>query len=103
MARKSNGRLTVMRNRANMGKRRSINRAVREADARSSSRSTPTSSSTPTRSASSCRRFTSPRIAAVGGWVDVRNKHENWLTRMQIVKYWYAYFFMKNLEWGFRR
>jgi len=22
---------------------------------------------------------------------------------MQVVKYWYSYFFMKNLEWGFRR
>ena len=71
--------------------------------ARSSSRSTPTSSSTPTRSASSIRRFTDDRIAAVGGWVDVRNKHDNWLTRMQVVKYWYGYFFLKNLEWGFRR
>ena len=49
------------------------------------------------------RRFTDDRIAAVGGWVDVRNKHDNWLTRMQVVKYWYAYFFLKNLEWGFRR
>src|SRR4029079_12043257 len=28
---------------------------------------------------------------------------DNWLTRMQTVKYWYAYYFMKNLEWGFRR
>ena len=49
------------------------------------------------------RRFTSDRIAAVGGWVDVRNKQDNWLTRMQVVKYWYSYYFMKNLEWGFRR
>jgi len=49
------------------------------------------------------RRFTSDRIAAVGGWVDVRNKQQNWLTKMQVVKYWYSYFFMKNLEWGFRR
>ena len=22
---------------------------------------------------------------------------------MQVTKYWYSYFFMKNLEWGFRR
>ncbi|NVB84138.1 MAG: glycosyltransferase, partial [Kofleriaceae bacterium] len=26
-----------------------------------------------------------------------------WLTRMQTIKYWYGYFFLKNLEWGFRR
>ena len=50
-----------------------------------------------------CRRFTSPQIAAVGGWVDVRNKQDNWLTRMQVVRYWFAYHFSKNLEWGFRR
>ena len=49
------------------------------------------------------RRFTDPRIAAVGGWVDVRNKHETWLTRMQVVKYWYSYFLVKNLEWAFRQ
>jgi hypothetical protein len=49
------------------------------------------------------RRFTRPEIAAVGGWVDVRNKHDNWLTRMQTVKYWYAYFAMRNIEWAFQR
>src|SRR5262249_33768737 len=49
------------------------------------------------------RRFTDERIAAVGGWVDVRNKQDNWLTRMQVVKYWYSYFFLKTLECGFRR
>jgi len=49
------------------------------------------------------RRFTHTSIAAVGGWVDVRNKHDNWLTRMQTVKYWYAYFAMRNIEWAFQR
>ena len=48
-------------------------------------------------------RFTTPQIAAVGGWVDIRNKHDNWLTRMQVVKYWYAYFVMKNIEQAFQR
>jgi hypothetical protein len=28
------------------------------------------------------RRFTCEQIAAVGGWVDARNKHDNWLTQM---------------------
>jgi cellulose synthase/poly-beta-1,6-N-acetylglucosamine synthase-like glycosyltransferase len=49
------------------------------------------------------RRFTRADIAAVGGWVDVRNKHDNWLTRMQTVKYWYAYYAMRNIEWAFQR
>jgi cellulose synthase/poly-beta-1,6-N-acetylglucosamine synthase-like glycosyltransferase len=48
-------------------------------------------------------RFVSPEIAAVGGWVDVRNKHDNWLTRMQTIKYFFSYHFLKNLEWAFRR
>ncbi|MBK9033097.1 MAG: glycosyltransferase [Myxococcales bacterium] len=48
-------------------------------------------------------RFVRPDIAAVGGWVDVRNKGDNWLTRMQTIKYFFSYHFLKNLEWAFRR
>ncbi|NVB77299.1 MAG: glycosyltransferase family 2 protein, partial [Kofleriaceae bacterium] len=103
MARGSGGRLKVIRNRVNLGKRRSINRAVRAADSEIivSVDSDVVVDSDAIRQLT--RRFTDPRIAAVGGWVDVRNKHENWLTRMQTIKYWYGYFFLKNLEWGFRR
>jgi cellulose synthase/poly-beta-1,6-N-acetylglucosamine synthase-like glycosyltransferase len=103
VAKKSNGRLTVMRNRTNMGKRRSIIRATREATAEIIV--SVDSDVVVDRDAvwQLMRRFTDERIAAVGGWVDVRNKQENWLTRMQVVKYWYSYYFMKNLEWGFRR
>lgn len=103
IAKQSGGRIRVVRNAVNLGKRRSINRAVREAD-----------SEIIVSVDSDCvvdadairqlvRRFTEPKVAAVGGWVDVRNKHENWLSRMQTVKYWYSYYFMKNLEWAFRR
>jgi len=103
VARKSGGRLRVLRNRANLGKRRSIIRATREAD----SELIVSVDSDVVVDADAIhqlvRRFTDDRIAAVGGWVDVRNKQENWLTRMQVVKYWYSYFFLKNLEWGFRR
>jgi cellulose synthase/poly-beta-1,6-N-acetylglucosamine synthase-like glycosyltransferase len=103
VAKTSGGRLTVLRNRQNMGKRRSIIRATREA----SSEIIVSVDSDVVVDADAIRqlmrRFTDDRIAAVGGWVDVRNKHENWLTRMQVVKYWYSYFFMKNLEWGFKR
>jgi cellulose synthase/poly-beta-1,6-N-acetylglucosamine synthase-like glycosyltransferase len=103
IAKKSGGRLTILRNRTNMGKRRSIIRATREAQAEVivSVDSDVVVDTDAIRQL--IRRFTSDKIAAVGGWVDVRNKHENWLTRMQVVKYWYSYFFMKNLEWGFRR
>jgi cellulose synthase/poly-beta-1,6-N-acetylglucosamine synthase-like glycosyltransferase len=48
-------------------------------------------------------RFTKPEIAAVGGKVDIGNKHDNWLTKMQAVKYWYSYHSIKSLEWAFQR
>jgi N-acetylglucosaminyltransferase len=103
IARKSGGQLKVLRNRTNLGKRRSINRAVRETTSEIivSVDSDVVVDQDAIRQL--VRRFTSDRIAAVGGWVDIRNKHDNWLTRMQVVKYWYGYYFMKNLEWGFRR
>ena len=103
VASRSNGRLQIVRNRTNLGKRRSIIRAVRQAK----SEIIVSVDSDVVVDADAIgqlvRRFTDERIAAVGGWVDVRNKHDNWLTRMQVVKYWYSYYFMKNLEWGFRR
>jgi cellulose synthase/poly-beta-1,6-N-acetylglucosamine synthase-like glycosyltransferase len=103
VARRSGGRLKVFRNRTNVGKRCSINRAVRETDSEIivSVDSDVVVDKDAIRQL--VRRFTSDRIAAVGGWVDIRNKHKNWLTRMQVVKYWYGYYFLKNLEWGFRR
>jgi N-acetylglucosaminyltransferase len=103
VARKSGGRLRVLRNRANLGKRRSIIRATREADSELIVSVDSDVVVDPDAVHQLVRRFTDDRIAAVGGWVDVRNKQENWLTRMQVVKYWYSYFFLKNLEWGFRR
>jgi cellulose synthase/poly-beta-1,6-N-acetylglucosamine synthase-like glycosyltransferase len=98
-----NDRLTVIRNPINVGKRSSINDVVRQSQ--SEIIITVDSDVIVDRSAirELVRRFTSPRIAAVGGWVDVRNKHDNWLTRMQVVKYWYAYYVVKNIERAFRR
>jgi cellulose synthase/poly-beta-1,6-N-acetylglucosamine synthase-like glycosyltransferase len=103
IARISNGRCRVMRNPKNIGKRCSIIRAVREAKSEIilSVDSDVVVDKDAVRQL--VRRFTNPRIAAVGGWVDVRNKQDNWLTRMQVVRYWYAYHFMKNLEWSMRR
>jgi cellulose synthase/poly-beta-1,6-N-acetylglucosamine synthase-like glycosyltransferase len=103
IARKSGGRLKVLRNRVNLGKRRSINRAVRETDCEIIVSVDSDVVVDANAIGELVKRFTDDRIAAVGGWIDVRNKKDNWLTRMQTVKYWYAYYFMKNLEWGFRR
>ncbi len=103
VARASGGRLQVMRNQHNLGKRRSINRAV----ARSRSEIIVSVDSDVTVSPDAVRfmvaRFTRPDIAAVGGWVDVRNKNDNWLTRMQTVKYFLSYHYLKNIEWAFQR
>jgi N-acetylglucosaminyltransferase len=40
-------------------------------------------------------------VDAVGGCVFVSNANENWLTRMQAVKYWIGYQFLKNVENAF--
>jgi cellulose synthase/poly-beta-1,6-N-acetylglucosamine synthase-like glycosyltransferase len=40
-------------------------------------------------------------VDAVGGCVFVSNADENWLTRMQAVKYWIGYQFLKNVENAF--
>lgn len=95
-------RLVVVRNATNVGKRCSINHAVR----RSRSEVIVSVDSDviidPDAIRQLVRRFTSPKIAAVGGWVDVRNKDENWLTRMQVLKYWYAYYVVKNVERAYK-
>src|ERR1700749_1321130 len=77
VAKKSGGRLKIMRNRANLGKRRSIIRATREADTEIivSVDSDVVVDADAVRQL--IRRFTDDRIAAGGGWVDVRNKQEN--------------------------
>ena len=95
-------RATVLRNDTNMGKRRSINRAVR---ATSSEIIVSVDSDVvlePNAVRNLIRRFTSPRIAAVGGRVDILNKHQNWLTRMQAVIYYYGYQFLKHIERNYR-
>jgi cellulose synthase/poly-beta-1,6-N-acetylglucosamine synthase-like glycosyltransferase len=103
VAKKSGGRLKVIRNRSNLGKRRSIIRAVRETDSEIVVSVDSDVVVDPQAIRQLVRRFVGDKIAAVGGWVDVRNKKQNWLTRMQVVKYWYGYNFLKNIEWGFRR
>ena len=93
----------MTRNPHNTGKRASIIRAVREATSEIIVSIDSDVIVEPDAIRQLVRRFARPEIAAVGGWVDIRNKHDNWLTRMQTVKYWYAYYAMRNLEWGFKR
>jgi cellulose synthase/poly-beta-1,6-N-acetylglucosamine synthase-like glycosyltransferase len=103
IAARSWGRLRVVKNPQNLGKRLSILHATREATGEIVVTVDSDVSVDADAITQLVRRFTSDRIAAVGGWVDVRNKHESWLTRMQVVKYWCSYFLLKNIEWGFRR
>ncbi|MFZ1813772.1 MAG: glycosyltransferase [Rhizobiaceae bacterium] len=44
------------------------------------------------------RHLISANVDAVGGCVFVSNAHQNWLTKMQAVKYWVGYQFLKNVE-----
>ena len=94
--------VTVLRNAQNMGKRLSINRAVErtEAEIIVSVDSDVVLDEQAIRML--VRRFTSPDLAAVGGRVLVRNPNENWLTRMQVVKYFFGYEYLKNVERAFQ-
>jgi hypothetical protein len=94
-------RLSVVRSPVNVGKRLAINRVVREVDSELIVSVDSDVLVEPGAIRQLVRRFARPSIAAVGGWVDVRNKHDNWITRMQVLKYWYAYFVAKNLEKSF--
>ncbi|HEY0195644.1 MAG TPA: glycosyltransferase [Kofleriaceae bacterium] len=96
-------RLSVLRNPRNAGKRHSIIEAVRRARGEIVVSIDSDVVVEPSAIRQLVRRFTRPELAAVGGWVDVRNKQDNWLTRMQTVKYWYAYFAMRNVEWALDR
>jgi len=47
-------------------------------------------------------RFSEPQIAAVGGRTYVKNRNDNWLTRMIEVKFYFAQEWLKDLERSFR-
>jgi len=90
----------VMQNPTNMGKRRGINRAVREADSEIIVSIDSDVIVYPTALRELVARFTSPQIAAVGGRVHVSNPNDNWLTKLQTIKYFFGQEFLKNLERG---
>ncbi len=90
--------IRVHRNAKNMGKRKSINAAVRETRAEIIVSIDSDVEVDPSALRHLLSRFTSPDVAAVGGRVHVSNANENWLTRMQAIKYFFGYEFLKNLE-----
>ena len=88
----------VMRTPSNMGKRRGLTRAVREATSEFIVSIDSDVIVYPTALRELVSRFTSPAVAAVGGRVHVSNPNDNWLTKLQTIKYFYGQEFLKNLE-----
>lgn len=92
------GQVRVLRNPHNMGKRKGINHAVRETDAEIIVSVDSDVIVHPRAVRELVARFTAPDIAAVGGRVHVTNANENWLSRMQTIKYFFGQEMLKNLE-----
>lgn len=93
----------VMRNPHNMGKRKGINRGVRSTQAEIVI-SVDSDVIADTRAVKELvRRFIHPNVAAVGGRTYVKNRNENWLTRMIEIKFYFAQEWLKDLERGFRQ
>ena len=88
----------VLRNVRNGGKRRSIVEAVRQTSAEIVVSIDSDVEVAPDALRHLVARFTRPEIAAVGGRVCVSNADENWLTRLQAIKYYFGYEYLKNLE-----
>jgi cellulose synthase/poly-beta-1,6-N-acetylglucosamine synthase-like glycosyltransferase len=90
----------VLRNPYNMGKRKGINHAVRESTSEIIVSVDSDVIVYPTALRELVARFTTPQIAAVGGRVHVSNPNQNWLTRLQTIKYYFGQEHLKNLERG---
>ena len=88
----------VLKNPVNMGKRRGINHAVRESRAEIIVSVDSDVIVFPTALRELVARFTSPQVAAVGGRVHVSNPNDNWLSKMQTIKYYFGQEHLKNLE-----
>ncbi|MBA3460805.1 MAG: glycosyltransferase family 2 protein [Deltaproteobacteria bacterium] len=95
--------VTVLRNPVNVGKRKGINHAVRASKAEIIVSVDSDVIIYPTALRELVARFVSPEIAAVGGRVHVSNPNENWLTRLQTIKYYFGQEHLKNLERGLRQ
>ena len=93
--------MTVLQNERNMGKRLGIKNAVLKThtDLIMSVDSDVIVDSAALRTL--VRHMYAADVDAAGGCVFVSNADENWLTRMQAVKYWIGYQFLKNVENAF--
>jgi N-acetylglucosaminyltransferase len=101
-AAREHSNVRVLRNPVNVGKRKGINHAVREATSEIIVSVDSDVIVYPTAIRELVRRFVTPEIAAVGGRVHVSNPNQNWLTRLQTIKYYFGQEHLKNLERGLR-
>lgn len=92
----------VLRNPVNMGKRKGINHAVREATSEIIVSVDSDVIVHPDALRQLVRRFVSPEVAAVGGRVHVSNPNDNWLSKLQTIKYYFGQEHLKNLERSLR-
>jgi N-acetylglucosaminyltransferase len=94
--------VSVLRNPYNMGKRKGINHAVRKATSEIIVSVDSDVIVHPRALRELVARFVSPDIAAVGGRIHVSNPNENWLTKLQTIKYYFGQEHLKNLERSLR-
>jgi cellulose synthase/poly-beta-1,6-N-acetylglucosamine synthase-like glycosyltransferase len=97
-AARDHANVTVLRNPHNMGKRKGINHAVRKSSAEIIVSVDSDVIVYPTALRELVARFTSPRVAAVGGRVHISNPNDNWLSKLQTIKYYFGQEHLKNLE-----
>ncbi len=88
----------VLKNPYNMGKRKGINHAVRECPTEIIVSVDSDVIVYPTALRELIARFTDPSIAAVGGRVHISNPNDNWLSKLQTIKYYWGQEHLKNLE-----
>ncbi len=88
----------VIQNPHNMGKRKGINHAVRLATSEIIVSVDSDVIVYPTALRELVARFTSPDVAAVGGRVHISNPNDNWLSKLQTIKYYFGQEHLKNLE-----
>lgn len=93
--------MRVERNPVNLGKRHSIREAVRRTSAELVLSVDSDVIVEPNALKALVRHLCATKADAAGGCVFVSNADESWLTRMQSVKYWIGYQFLKNLENAF--
>jgi len=88
----------VIQNPRNMGKRKGINHAVRLATSEIIVSIDSDVIVYPTALRELVARFTGPDVAAVGGRVHISNPNDNWLSKLQTIKYYFGQEHLKNLE-----